>query len=107
MKYRAICPGCGIKISRLMFFLGPSLPHNCKSCGCRFRSDAVWEWIADFIFAAIVISVLWLAWSHHITWIVAAMLIAVVVAICYVIFPFVTPFVFSGKKKSDEQKPSA
>jgi len=107
MKYRAICPSCGVKISRTMFFCGPSLPHRCKGCGCRYRSDAVWEWIADFIFAMVVLSVLFLAWRHHISWPVAVVLILVVIGISYVTFPFVTPFVVVGKKYDDEQKSSA
>ena len=90
-----------------MFFVGPSLPHHCKSCGCRYRSNAVWEWIADFIFAAMILSVLGLAWYHHISWPIAVALILVIVAVAYVIFPFVTPFVLAGKKQSNEQKLSA
>jgi len=107
MKYRATCPSCGIKIPRTMFFLGPSFPHRCKSCGCRYRSDAVWEWIADFVFAAMILSVLGLAWYHRISWPLAVILIIFGIGISYAIFPFVTPFVLVGKKQSNEQKLSA
>jgi membrane protein YdbS with pleckstrin-like domain len=90
-----------------MFFLAPSLPHRCKSCDCRYRSNAVWEWIADFIFALPAGIVILLAWWHHLSWPIALVLVLSIVTVMYVIFPFITPFVLVGNKQTHENKPSA
>lgn len=105
MKYRATCPVCGIRFSRFFFFLAPSLPHRCKACGCRHRSHPVWEWTADFIFAGLVVAVLFLAWFHFISWLLAGILILALVAIACAIFPYVTPFVIAEKKAHEIRPP--
>ncbi len=105
MKYRAVCPNCGVKISRVMFFLGPSLPHRCKECNCRYRSHAVWEWVADFIFAGAIVLLWYLGWRHHISWTLVVILMLLVLLIAYALFPFITPFVIVGKKPEEEKRP--
>ena len=107
VKYRALCPGCGAPISRLMVFRVPALPHCCEHCGCWHRSNAVWEWVADVLTAAAFLMLVWLAWSHRITWTLAAALSAIVFAASYVLFPYITPFVFARPKPNGEPKASA
>jgi len=86
-----------------MFFLAPSLPHRCKSCGCRCRSDTVWEWIADFIFALPAGALFLLAMFHDLSWMIALALIFLIAIVMYVAFPFITPFVSVNNKQSHEQ----
>ena len=107
MKYRAICPSCSTKISRLLYFLGPSLPHRCKACSCTYRSQSLWEWTADFIAVALILPILFLAWHHHISWVLAVLWILFVFAIGYVLFPYITPFVLVKRGQDYDKKPSA
>ena len=99
MKYRALCPNCGVKIPRSTVFRMTGLPHPCKSCGCQYRPDALWEWSADFIFAAMILTVLLMAWFHHLAWTMAVILVFSIFALVYAIFPYITPFVLVGEKQ--------
>jgi hypothetical protein len=89
-----------------MVFRVPALPHRCEHCGQWHRSNAIWEWVADVLMAAAFLVLVWLAWSHRITWTLAAVLSAVVFAASYVLFPYITPFVFVGPKPNGQPKAS-
>jgi hypothetical protein len=102
MKYRAICPKCGIKISRALFFIAPSLPHKCKECNCIYRSNPLWEWIGDFVFAAPCVTVALLALRHHLSWKIASVLILFVLVLAYALFPYLTPFILAKEKSRQE-----
>jgi hypothetical protein len=76
-------------------------------CSCTYRSQPLWEWTGNIIFAAVILPAYFLARFHYISWILAALWASFVIALSYVLFPYVTPFVLAEKAQESDTKPSA
>src|SRR5277367_1563963 len=94
MKYRATCPGCGVRFSRSSYFTNlPHLRRRCKACGCRYRVDSLWEWVGSSIMGVGWATFFLLGWFGLMSWPLAIVLIVFVQVLCYLLYPYVTPFV--------------
>ena len=106
MKYRAICPRCGVRFSRALYFTWLSHVHRrCQSCGCSYKADSLWEHLGSLGLAAGFGVSLSLGWFGLVSWPVSVLLFFGVAAIGYILFPYITPFVIIQDKH--EQTPSA
>lgn len=103
MKHRAICPGCGIQFPRSFFFKWlPHVRRRCEACGCTYRVNSVWEWTANIIFGFSWAAFALLAIFGLMSWGVAAILILMVFATAYALFPYITPFDLVDEKQEHE-----
>jgi hypothetical protein len=108
MKYRAVCPGCGVRFPRRFWFKW--LPHvkwRCETCGCTYRVNSWWEWSTDIISGVLCASFLLLAWFHMLSWRVAVILLLGTFAVAYALFPYITPCDLVKSAPGHEDKPPA
>jgi hypothetical protein len=106
MKYRAVCPGCGVRFPRWFWFKW--LPHvrwRCAACGCAYRVNPWWEWTADIGFGILWALCAALAMFHFVSWAVAAVAVAAVFVLAYALFPYITPCDLAEPAPRDENKP--
>jgi hypothetical protein len=93
MKYRATCPGCGIRFPRSFFFKWlPHVRRHCTACGCTYRANSVWEWTGSSLLGVSWAAIGCLAIFRAISWGMAAVLTLAVGLTGYALFPYVTPF---------------
>jgi hypothetical protein len=108
MKYRAICPGCGIQFPRAFFFKWlPHVRRHCTACGCAYRVNSVWEWTANIIFGLLFAAFVLLAMFRFVSWKVAVVLILLDLVTAYALFPYITPFDLLEKRQKHDHTPSA
>ncbi len=94
MKYHAICPGCGMRFPRWHFFkCHAHIRYRCRACGCCYQSESVWEWVGDAIGGALLGGILLLGIFQVVPWLVVGLLVGVLLALGYFLFPFFTRFV--------------
>jgi len=103
MKYRAICPSCGFKLPRKLYFGWLShIRRQCPSCSCRYTADLRWEHIGSALLGLSFGIPFLLAFLGMLSWPVATLLFLAAVLNGYFWFPYVTPFVLIERKKEDE-----
>jgi CXXC-20-CXXC protein len=103
MKYRAICPSCGLKFGRLWFFRAvPEYRHACPDCGVRIKSESRSEWGFSALVATpvIVAFVLWRFLGVSAWFIALAAVVALLVGIG--IFPYATKFELKDDHRSHD-----
>src|SRR3954471_24543999 len=94
MKYHATCPSCGVRFPRWHFFkCAPHIPYRCRSCGCNYQSESVWEWVGDAIGASVLGGILSLAIFRVVPWLDAALCSVAFLALGHLLFPYFTRFV--------------
>ena len=101
MKYRALCPHCGIRLSRRLS-LG-SLPHvrrECSRCQKPFQPVAWSEYLGGTIL--IIVAVLPILFVGAIGWPMAIALAILVLALAVYLWPYLTLFEKVSANASDD-----
>src|SRR5262245_19674162 len=102
MKYRAICPSCGHKFSRLWYFrVVPEYRHACPGCGARVKSQSRSEWGFSALLAipVIVAFVLWRFWGVSLWFMALAAVLTQIVGVA--IFPYITTFELRDERRKN------
>ena len=116
MKYRATCPLCNARISRMGVF---SRKAKCRACGAMLRQNAKWNWIGNGVVSLLMISPLYLAFLEDVSpvadlvqhsWlalsvmVVVLMLVALIV--CFILFPYASKYEIDPKHDKSKEKTS-
>jgi hypothetical protein len=102
LKYRALCPGCGKRLSRRLCLRSPRA-RLCEGCGCMHIADPVCErkgnMIGGTLLAFAVCITFLISWQLAFATFVFALLLA------FWLFPYVSKFVIvSEREKSTEPR---
>lgn len=107
MKYRAVCPKCGVRFSRALYFSWLShVRRHCSSCGCSYKANSLWEHLGSAGLAVGFGVSLSLGWFGFVSWPISILLFLAVAATGYVLFPYITPFVLI-QEEHDHERTSA
>ena len=103
MKYRAVCPGCGIRFSRKLYFRWLShVQRRCPSCDCNYIANSLWEHIGNLLFAIPAAIPILLSIFHALSWAITITLVLAVYLIGFALFPYITKFVLVQKEQNHE-----
>lgn len=113
MKYRAICPLCKARISR-MGWLSPKA--KCKACGAMLRQNAKWDTIGNVVvtffifFLPVLIVIFWRQARGDLEQVLlglsvmAVVLILVVILVSYILFPYASKYEIDPKHDESKEK---
>ena len=94
MKYRAICPSCGMRFSRALYFRWLAhVPRRCQGCGCHYKADTLWEYVGSGLLGVGFAISIGLGLLGVVSWPVSVILFLGVAATGCILFPYITPFV--------------
>ncbi len=100
MKYRAICPHCGLRFPRRMSVWNvPHLRRRCSRCGETFRAVAWSEYVGDAVMAAAWAAPILLALFGNLSWLIAIALAIAVLGISVWAWPYFTIFEKASPKE--------
>jgi hypothetical protein len=93
LKYRAVCPGCGTRLSRLLYFTWLSHVHRrCPTCGCCYTADPKWEHAGSALLGLSFAACFLVGWLGVVSWPAAGVLFVAVAAAGFFLFPYGTRF---------------
>ena len=112
MKYRAICPLCNARISR-MGSLGTDVKSwlnilsskmKCRACGAMLRQNTRWNWIGNVVASFFIILPVPLFIAEQVSARAALVMIIVVFLVGLLLWPYVSKYEIDPKyDKSKEQ----
>jgi hypothetical protein len=88
LTYRAVCPLCNRRISRLGFL---STRAQCKGCGAKLRQNAKWDWIGSGIIAGLFCLFLFLGLAGWFSWPAVALTVLLFVS-AGLLFPYISKY---------------
>jgi hypothetical protein len=103
MKYRAVCPHCGVRFSRSLFILNvPHLQRECNECGNLFRAVAWSEYLGNAILILISALLMFLMLIGVVTFLAGSALLGAQVVLAIWLWPYVTIFEKTGTIKTQD-----
>jgi ribosomal protein S27AE len=103
MKYRALCPHCGLRFSRRMSVMNvPHIRRHCPQCGKTFRAVAWSEYVGNIVLCVAWVLPILLARAEWLPWSAAIGLAVVVLALGIWSWPYVTIFERVAVKKTED-----
>lgn len=104
LRYRAVCPGCGARFSRSLYFTWLSHVHRrCQNCGCCYKADTKWEHVGSALLGLSFGACFLVGWLGVMSWTVAGLLLMGAAAAGCFLFPYVTQFVIVHEGPSHER----
>ncbi len=101
MKYRAICPVCNARVSRMSGF---GTKAKCRACGAMLRENAKWGWIGTGIVSLFIILPLILATFEPAFLFAALVMTIVVFLVSLLLWPYVSKYEIDPKHDKSKEK---
>jgi hypothetical protein len=84
LTYRAVCPVCNKRISRLGFL---RTRRKCRGCGAKLRQDAKWDWVRGGISVGLLCWCIILAFTLWFSWLALGLTVLLFVS-AGLLFPY-------------------